>query len=214
MSELERFFSGHPRNVTGEQLALWADEVLTAVANDDDLSPLCFESREPEATYPDALAFTLPETSMSADDDVWGSVLGAFFPLAGVIEAIGYYYDSPVFCSQVPSDWGYRSGAAGVVWERDEVPGEDAWERLATVAHTAIHRGDSAVKFDEWMVEHDEASIAIDVASIVALVSDRDLEDWPEAEDESWATALRVLLASGWCLHFAADNARRAGLDY
>lgn len=214
MTELARFFSGHPRNVTGEQLTLWANEVLTAVANGDDLSPLCFESGEPEATYPDALAFTLPETSMSADSDVWGSVLGAFFPVAGVIEAVGYAYDSPVFCSQVPSDWGYSSGAAGVVWESAEVPGKDAWERLATVAHTAIHKMNSGELFDGWMVEYDEASIAVDVASIVALVSGSDLEDWPDAEDESWSTALRVLLASGWCLNFAADNARRAGLDY
>ena len=210
-----RYLTGHPRDITGEALTAWANDVLETIADGGDLAPLVWESGQQEATYPDALAYVLPELTMSHDSgDEWGSVLGSFFPLAGVIDAIGYAYDSPARVMSVPAEWGYRPAGGMSTWERDDIPADDAWERLATVAHVAIHKMNAPDILEGWMVESDEASMAVDLAVIASHVTGEELEDFPDSDDEAWETIVAVLLAAGWCLHRASDNVRAAGLDY
>lgn len=210
-----RHLTGHPRDIAGEALTAWANDVLETIADGGDLAPLVWESGQQEATYPDALAYVLPELTMSHDSgDEWGSVLGSFFPLAGVLTAIGYAYDSPARTFSPPRDWGYRPAGFIATFESDRIPGDDAWDRLATVAHVAIHKMDAAEILEEWTVESDDASMAVDVAVIASRVTGKELEEWPDADDEAWETIVAVLLAAGWCLHRAADNVRAAGLDY
>ena len=208
-----RHLTGQPRDITGEAITTWANDVLDTVADGGDLAPLVWDSGQQEATYPDALAYVLPELTMSHDPgDEWGSTLSAFFPIAETIEAIGYAYDSPARTFHAPADWGFRCGAGGPVWEYEDIPGDDAWERIATVANEAMNN--ASPSFDEWCVEYDQSSLAVDMASILSALTGATIGTFPDSDDEAWEALVTILLAAGWCLNRAADNVRAAGLDY
>lgn len=198
---------------TGDDLKAWADGILTAIADGEDWAEYVWESGRDEATFPDVFPAILPELTMSHDPgDEWGSVLGAFFPIAETLEAIGYAYDSPSRIYSPPREWGFRSGAAGPVWESRDIPGDDAWERIATVANEAMDT--LSPRFDEWCVEYDQSFLAVDMASILSTLTGAPIGAFPDAEDEAWEALVAILLAAGWCLDRAADTVRDAGLDY
>ena len=198
---------------TGDDLKAWADGILTAIADGEDWADYVWESGKDEAAFPDVFPAILLELAMPHDSgDEWGSILGAFFPIAEALEAIGYAYDSPARVFSPPRDWGFRCGAAGPVWEGGDIPGDDAWERIAAVAGEAMNT--LSPKFDEWCVEYDQSSLAVDMASILSTLTGAPIGTFPDSGDEAWEELVTILLAAGWCLHRAADNARAAGLDY
>ena len=200
-------------STTGDNLKAWDDGILTAITDGEEWADYVWESGEDEATFPNVFPAILPELTMSHDPgDEWGSVLGAFFPIAETLSAIGYAYDSPSRIYSPPRDWGFRSGAAGPVWEQGDIPGDDAWERIAAVANEAMNT--LSPKFDEWCVEYDQSFLAVDMASILSTLTGAPIGTFPDSEDEAWEALVAILLAAGWCLHRAADNVRAAGLDY
>lgn len=201
-------------DVPAESLISWADEVLASVDAGDDLCEvLGIDRQAPE--YPDALALALPELTLSVDsDDVFGSAMSVFFPVASIIEAIGYAYSSPACSFHVPQSWGFCSGAAGNTWESARIPGDDAWTRLQTVANAAITDATIGELEEVWMIDDRDHSAALDLALMLRKLTGAPLAQFPDSDDESWEAALRVLLATGHACSALVDAARAAGIDY
>ena len=193
----------------------WAREVCEAAGDHRRVLALSgTQFSVPE--FPDVIASLLPECAMGADGgDVFGSAMSVFFPLAQLLEFLGWEYNSPAEQFSPPAAWGFRSGAGGNSF--DAGTWDSACDTINALAHK-LREGGWDENDDEFLLEFGEAGLTLDAALLAGEFAHEDgaptYGDGYTVDEDCWQEVARVLLACGWALEATVEACRAAGVDY